>query len=131
MARLTEQMSAIPAIIITSQALIGSLVILDSRTASGIMPSLKVVQSLLRSALPKIDDEAKARLAMYDVLVDLPPALGRQHYQRNFRQAARSFKGPSPVLTGLWTLYRGIIRGLAGKIARREATDVSDAWESC
>jgi hypothetical protein len=122
--------SAMPAVSVTAQCLIGSLVVLDSRSSAFIVPGLKAVQSLLKIALapalasldpsdPKVAIMHN-RLAVYDLLTSIPPALGRQHYQRNFRNVARTFTTPSPVLGGLWTGFRSALRGLTQRIMQAE-----------
>lgn len=105
--------------------------LLDSRTAGTvIIPTMKTIQSLLKvvfqPVLNRLDPSdphvavIHARLAVYDAITEMPPALGRQHYQRNFRSLIRGMNAASPVLSGLWMASRATLRVLASKIMAGE-----------
>jgi hypothetical protein len=105
--------------------------LLDTRTASTIIiPTMKTVQSLLKIVFQPVLNRLEptdphiavihARLAVYDAIADMPPALGRQHYQRNFRNLVRVMTTTSPVLTGLWLGCRATLKQLESKIMAGE-----------
>lgn len=105
--------------------------LLDTRTASTIIiPAMKTIQSLMKVVFQPVLNRLEpsdphvaiihARLAIYDAIAAMPPPVGRQHYQRNFRALHREMKSASPVLPGLWISARATLRQLASKIMAGE-----------
>lgn len=96
-------------------------------------PSLSAIKKLLvlvlQPTIQKLEREApdhpklgeiRMRLAIYDGMVNMPPAHGRQHYQRNLRSVIKGLTQPSAGSLGVWYSLEAAWRKLSKKIVQAE-----------